>query len=108
MFSHLGVAPGASLQDTANTNTLKTFASVRHAVLDLGMNVDLNRPHLPAAAGSQQLTVDIVDEARRPWYVVHDGSWVICFVNLYFTSSHVCFSIFLFLRSTGSAFMHST
>lgn len=108
VFSHLAAAPGASLQDTANTNTFKTFASVRHAVLDLGMNVDLNHPHLLAAARSQQLTVDIVDEARRPWYVVHDGSSVICFVNLYLTSSHVCFSIFLFLRSTGSTFMHST
>lgn len=108
VFSRLGAAPGASLHDTGNTNTLKTFASARHAALDLGMNVDLNHPHLMAAARSQQLTVDIVDEARRPWYVVHDGSWDIRFVNLYLTSSHVCFHVFLFMRSTGSTFMHWT
>lgn len=29
-------------QDTANTNTLDSFTSVRHAVRHLGMNVDCN------------------------------------------------------------------
>lgn len=88
-------------------NTLNTFTSVRHAVLDLGMNVDCNVCIIVAAARSR-LTVDVVDEARRPWYVVHDGSWAIRFLNLYLASSHECLNVFFFLRSTGSAFMRSS
>ena len=34
------------------------------------------------------LTVDVVDEACRPWYVVHLELLFICVVYLYIRSSH--------------------
>lgn len=43
-----------------------------------------------------RLTVDVVNEAGRPWYVVHLGPLFICFVYLYVTSSHGCFKICFF------------
>lgn len=35
-----------------------------------------------------RLTVDVVNEACRPWYVVHLGLLFMCFVYLYVRSSH--------------------
>lgn len=43
-----------------------------------------------------RLTVDVVNEACRPWYVVHLGLLFICFVYLYITSSHECFKMCFF------------
>lgn len=105
MFFHLGAAPGVSLQDTTGTkvinhniNRLQVIqfeSDTRCRILKpffSPKNIKMNEePDL-----SVRLTVDVVNEARRPRYVIHLVLLFICFLYLYATSSHECFKICFF------------
>lgn len=114
MFCHRGAEPGAFLQRTQPTHTFnhRVIHTRCHIFFALQLNpLSLLSSFLPSLFPPPLLlTVDVVDEACRPWYVVHLGAAVYLFVFAYFyvPSSHECFKICFFKEEhTGSVFIHN-
>ena len=98
MSCHPGAGPGVSLQDANDTGMLNNSMKRLHMiqlVSDTMPHLEATRPLNPPPS-DLQLTVDVVYETCRPWYVVHLGLLFICFVYLDVTSSHECFKICFF------------